>query len=264
MNPYETDRLLSEYLLFHYGEPAEVLPEEFRAFCPADALGFAARAVSETFEWPASSTLPAASGAMEWRALDLGCAVGRSSFELARHCREVVGIDFSHRFIDAANRLRRHGSLDFERTDEGILTTRLTARVSPEIDRSRVAFEQGDATALREGLGTFDAVLAANLLCRLREPERCLQQFAGLVRPGGQLVVTTPCTWLDDFTPRDHWLGGLERGGVRLTTLAGLRAALDPAFELRRTLNLPFLIREHARKYQWSVAQASVWFRREN
>jgi 2-polyprenyl-3-methyl-5-hydroxy-6-metoxy-1,4-benzoquinol methylase len=33
------------------------------------------------------------------RALDIGCAVGRSSFELARNFKEVVGIDFSHRFV---------------------------------------------------------------------------------------------------------------------------------------------------------------------
>ncbi len=250
MNLYETDRLLCEYLLFHYGKPQEILPWEFG---PREALGFAVRAVTETFE-----PLPP-----EARALDLGCAVGRSSFELARACREVVGIDFSRRFIEAASHLRQHGSLAYNRIDEGALTTSLTAHVPVEIDRARTRFETGDAMALPDAdtLGTFDAVLAANLLCRLSDPRRCLGQLAALVRPGGQLVLTTPCTWMDEFTPRDHWLGGLERGGVRATTLAGLRASLEPAFELRRTLDLPFLIREHARKFQWSVAQASVWRR---
>ncbi len=251
MNLYETDRLLSEYLLFHYGAPEEVLPWEFG---PRSALGFAVRAVSETFE----EDQPLDEG----RALDLGCAVGRSSFELARHCGEVIGIDFSHRFVEAAGGLQRKGALDYDRADEGTLTTRLVARVPSEIDRSRVRFETGDAMALREGLGVFDRVLAANLLCRLSEPRRCLERFAGLVRPGGQLVITTPGTWMDEFTPRDHWLGGVERAGVRVTTLASLREALEPAFELRRTSDLPFLIREHARKFQWSVAQASVWRRK--
>ena len=31
---------------------------------------------------------------------------------------------------------------------------------------------------------------------------------------------------------------------------------------LRQTLDLPFLIREHRRKYQWSVAEASLWQRK--
>jgi hypothetical protein len=33
-------------------------------------------------------------------------------------------------------------------------------------------------------------------------------------------------------------------------------------FNLVTTKDLPFLIREHARKFQWSVAQASIWQRR--
>ena len=248
MNVYETDRLLSEYLLFQYGEPAELLPW---AFGPRDALGFAVRAVSATFESP-----------IRGRALDLGCATGRSTFELARHCEEVVGVDYSHRFIEAAERLRIHGTLDYRVVDEGALETALVARVPEQIDRSRVRFETGDATALREDLGTFDVVLAANLMCRLAYPRRCLEQLRYLIRSGGQLVITTPCTWLDEFTARDEWLGGFERDGLRIRTLDGLRHLLEPAFELCRTLELPLLIREHARKYQWTVSQASIWRRR--
>lgn len=247
-NVYETDRLLSEYLLFHYGAPGEILPWPFG---PRAALGFPVRVVTETFE-----ALPPAA-----RALDLGCAVGRSSFELARHCREVVGIDFSKRFIEAASRLRFEGVLGYDRTDEGSLTTRLTARVPAEIDRTRVQFETGDAMALRDGLGEFDAVLAANLLCRVSEPRRCLDQFASLVRPGGQLVIATPCSWLEEFAAPTDWLGGMERDGVRVTTLDSLREALASTFELRKISDLPFLIREHARKFQWGVSQASVWRR---
>lgn len=35
------------------------------------------------------------------RALDLGCAVGRSTFEMAREFKEVIGIDISQTFIDS-------------------------------------------------------------------------------------------------------------------------------------------------------------------
>ena len=249
MNIYETSHLLCEYLLFHYGAPAEVLPWDFG---PEGALNFAIRAVSETFD-------PLPEGA---RALDVGCAVGRSSFELARHCSEVIGIDFSHRFIETATKLKETGAIAYERVDEGSLKTRLTALVPEDLDRTRVQFEVGNAMALREDLGTFDAVLAANLICRLTEPRRFLDRLADLVRPGGQLVITTPGTWMVEFTPHDHWLGGLERDGVRVTTLDGLRETLDPAFEFQRARDLPFLIREHARKFQWSVAQATVWRRK--
>lgn len=248
MNIYETDRLLSEYLLFHYAEPAELLPWPNG---PHDALGFAVRAVTETF-----GPLPA-----DGRALDVGCAVGRSSFELARRVREVIGIDYSHRFIAAAETIRDRGSIECDRVEEGDRVTRVRLQ-RPPLGHGTVTFLQGDAMALPDGLGTFDAVLAANLICRLSEPKRFLSRLPSLVNPGGTLVITTPCTWMEEFTPRIHWLGGCEQDGISRNTLEGLRAELEPAFVLERTLDLPFLIREHARKYQWSVAQASVWTRR--
>jgi putative 4-mercaptohistidine N1-methyltranferase len=244
VNVYETEKLLAEYLLFHYGTPEEILPYPFG---PREALEYPARCVSECV-----GALPPGA-----RGLDLGCAVGRSSFELARRCSEVIGIDYSQNFVSAATELRETGELGYARLDEGTRSTPLLARVPSEIDRRRVTFERGDAQAPREGLGVSDVVLMANLIDRLREPRRCLEQLAGLVKPGGQLVITSPYTWMEDHTPRALWL--CDEGG---DTLAGLRAELGGAFELIETKDLPFLIREHARKFQWSVAQASMWRRR--
>ena len=82
------------------------------------------------------------------------------------------------------------------------------------------------------------------------------------MKPGGQLILTSPYTWLEDYTPRENWLGGNARDGKPRRTLDGLKGELAQSFELTRTLDLPFLIREHARKFQWSVAQASVWRRK--
>lgn len=248
---YETERALAEYLLFHYGSPEQVLPW---AFGPVSSLNYPARCVSECLE---IARLPG-----QARALDLGCAVGRSTFELARHCCEVIGIDYSHRFIEVARQLQQQGSISYSYVEEGRLTTPATAAVPAEIKRHRVSFEQGDAQNLRSDLGAFDVVLLANLVDRLREPRRCLSSLPNLVRPGGHLIVTTPCTWLDDYTPRTEWLGGFEEDGRPVRTHGTLQAVLAPHFALTRTLDLPFLIREHARKFQWSVAQATVWIRR--
>ena len=195
------------------------------------------------------------------RALDVGCAVGRSAFELARFCEQVIGIDYSHRFIEAARLLRRSGTLLFERIDEGTLTTQCVAAVPSGIDRERVQFETGDAMNLPD-LGAFDIVLAANLICRLSDPARFLLATPRLVKPGGQFILTSPYTWLDEFTPRANWLGGFEREGNRVTTLDALQGLLEPHFTLASRRDLPFLIREHQRKFQWSVSEATVWIRR--
>lgn len=251
MNFYDTDRAVSEYLLFHYGRAEDLLPH---AFGPVDALEYPARCVSECLDVAA---LPENA-----RALDLGCAVGRSTFELARHCSEVIGIDYSQPFIDAARDLQASGSAEYSYAVEGELRQTASAEIDPAIDRSRVSFEQGDAMDLRDHLGQHDVLLAANLLCRLTEPMKLLERLPGLLNPGGQMLLMTPCTWMEEYTPKANWLGGFERDGAPVRTLDSLKQILGADFDFQTTKDLPFLIREHERKFQWSVAQASVWRRK--
>jgi len=246
-NIYESDRLVREYLLFHYGEPDEVLPWKHG---PREALGFAARCVREL--------LNSSSVGRDARALDVGCAVGRSSFELAGHCREVIGIDYSQAFVAAAAKVRTEGAVVYEYAVEGDRTAQATARVPAGIDVSRVSFEVGNAMNLRADLGAFDVVLAANLLCRLPDPRVFLARLPELVKPGGQLLLTTPFTWLAEFTAREKWIGGTGES----ESVDELTQLLEPHFELKLSKELPFLIREHARKYQWSVAWGTRWVRK--
>ena len=247
-NLYETTELLSQYLLFHYGGSAEQLPY---AFGPHSALNYPARCIGECVD--------ASQLTRDSRALDLGCAVGRSTFELARICGQVLGVDYSRSFIQAATRLKVDGSLAYKYKVVGNVHRPALARIDPAIDRNRVSFEIGDAHELKNTIGVYDIVLAANLLCRLPNPRRLLHRFTTLVAPGGQLVITTPLTWLEAFTPEENWLGATPCTG---DTLRLLETELNPSFSLQRTHDMPFLIREHARKYQWSVAQASIWRRK--
>ena len=245
MNAYESDELLQQYLIFHYAAEHEQFPYGFGG---SDGFAFPQRCVSEGVDFDAL-----VKGA---RALDLGCSVGRSSFELARHCSQVIGVDYSHSFINAATRLKEYGIHPATRLDEGSSKTELTISVPAEIDRSIVSFEQGDAQQIRADIGQFDVVFACNLICRLGQPRRLLDRLPELVKPGGQLFITTPFTWLEAYTPSEQWLShGVE------DSFSGLRGALAPHFELSQHWDMPFLIREHARKFQYSIAQASRWTR---
>ncbi|MFZ4683936.1 MAG: putative 4-mercaptohistidine N1-methyltransferase [Terrimicrobiaceae bacterium] len=245
-NPYESDQLLAEYLLFHYGADDEILG---KLPGPREALSFPRRSVSELI------------GPMQRdaRALDVGCAVGRATFELARYAASVTGIDFSARFIAAAQELKTNGSCESSRRIEGDLALPFTAKVAAGIENSRVTFETGDAMNLRPDLAGFDAVLAANLICRLPEPRKFLDRLPQLVKPGGQLLLTTPFTWLEEFTPRGNWLAS---DGKRSFDV--LKEILTPHFELQVTKDLPFLIREHERKFQYGIALGTRWLRRSS
>jgi putative 4-mercaptohistidine N1-methyltranferase len=250
-NYYETDRAAAEYLLFHYGLNEQMLPP---GLLPAATLDFPVRCVTECVDASRLSPQP--------RALDLGCAVGRSTFELARRCSQVIGVDYSEQFIKVAGHLRKNGSFLFGCVEEGELTSPCQAVVPAEIDRTRVSFEHGNAMDLRRDLGSFDVVLMSNLLDRLANPHDCLKQMAGLLKRGGQLIIASPYTWLREFTVRKNWLGGFERDGARIKTIDALKEILAQHFELSLCKDLPFLIREHARKFQLGISEASVWVRK--
>lgn len=240
---YETDKLLAEYLLFHFGSADEILPPD-RTW-PAgmrEALDFPVRTVSHFSNDRVTS------------GLDLGCAVGRSTFEMAKHCDEVTGIDFSHAFIQAATALADGVQIPYQRLEESARFTNLTA-CSPQLSGAgKLRFLQGDAMHLPEDLGSFDRVHAANLLCRLPSPKLLLDRLPSLVVPGGELVLATPCTWLREFTPSENWPAG--------NTFEWLLENLTNHFELTHQTEEPFLIRETARKFQWTHSMLTVWKRK--
>jgi putative 4-mercaptohistidine N1-methyltranferase len=241
---YETDAALAQYLLFHYGTPEQVCPllPEARGAC-----GFPVRCVTEPLNRLALKRSA--------RALDLGCAVGRSSFELARTFGEIVALDFSARFIAAAQTMQRDGAMTIRAPREGAAVDEFRLELPGDIPRDRIQFREGDACDLPPDLGSFDLALLANLIDRVPDPARCLAQLPALIAAGGWLVLTSPYTWLEEYTPRGKWL---DQGQGTLTSL---RAHLAPAFRLAHTFDLPMVIRDHHRKAQWTVTEASLWQR---
>lgn len=246
---YETDEQVNEYLVFHYADLEQTLRW---GFGPHQAFGFHTR-LADCID---SSQLPEKS-----RALDLGCSVGRTSFELSRRCSEVLGIDFSHAFIDTANNILRSGEIPLVLKREGQLGDPVTNRLPDGVHPERVSFLQGDAETLPDSIGRFDVIIFANVLDRLPHPGRALARLAEIANPGAQVVVCSPFTWWDEFTIPEERLGGFKRDGKEVTSHDSIVSALEQDFALKATCDLPFLIREHERKYHFSVAQTSVWKR---
>ena len=242
---YESDVLLNQYLLFHYSRYSEYFPHNFDMQW---AFDFPLRCVEEGPDYQLLSG--------NERVLDVGCSVGRSSFELSRYFQSVVGIDYSHSFINAAQVLKETGEHAVASYEEGSQIAEGKIALGLEVNRGRVDFECGDAQALREDLGVFDLVMACNLICRLPEPMQFLARLPELVKPCGQLFITTPFTWLEQYTPKANWLNSNADN-----SFLGLSEALSGHFKLLKQWDMPFLIRDHRRKFQFSIAQASRWER---
>jgi len=241
-NTYETEKLVNEYLLFHYGSNNDILPWDFG---PRDALDFPARIVAHFSKLHDLN---------HSRALDIGCAVGRSSYELSSDYSEVIGIDYSHAFIKAAQSIGQEKATRIPRHLEAHLSDEITVKLPSSAQPKKVHFEQGDAMNLRSDLGQFDRVLAANLLCRLPEPIKFLKRLPDLVATGGELIITTPATWLEEYTPKENW--------PTRETIDLLKEHLSIHFDLKMEQAEPFLIRETQRKFQWTVAHLSKWQRK--
>jgi putative 4-mercaptohistidine N1-methyltranferase len=197
-------------------------------------------------------------------ALDLGCTVGRASFELARGgFEQVTGLDFSTRFFRLAARMQQEGHLRYAFPEEGeIVSFHEVSLADFGLDevRQRVRFSQADACNLPDKFTGYDLVLAANLIDRLYSPRRFLDSIHRRLNPGGLLVISSPYTWLEEFTDKAEWLGGYRESGEPVWGLDGLKTALLPRFRLLgEPRDIPFVIRETRRKFQHTVSELTIW-----
>jgi SAM-dependent methyltransferase len=150
------------------------------------------------------------------RAVELGCGVGRGVVELARGADVVVGIDLAPAPLRRARAIAAGATLRYARRVAGrhYATASLGGERAPN-----ASFVCGDALDPPLAPGSFDRVVALNLLDAVPSPPRLLQVIDGLCAPGGEIVIATPYAWQSAIVADEHRLG-----------------AHDPAAELRRRL----------------------------
>lgn len=242
---YESDQLVSQYLEFQYG---------------IEYFGIAnfAKTLVDLAQ-PYFQQTPC------HRALDIGCATGRASFELARSFDQVTGLDFSARFIQQAVYLAQGHRVRYQLPLEGELSEEKSCSLEDvALDQvaSKTEFFQADACNLKAHFSGYDFILAANLIDRLHHPRDFLAQIHERMNIGGILMLSSPYTWLEEHTARSEWLGGFQQDGENITTLTGISNILTQHFELvAEPQDVPFVIRETARKYQHTLSQVTIWKR---
>ncbi|RUM45671.1 MAG: putative 4-mercaptohistidine N1-methyltransferase [Desulfocapsa sp.] len=247
MNPYETDELVTQYMEFHYGVSYFGV-DNYPRKCAEHCLD-----------------LIQAEGVSTERALDLGCAVGRTTFELARGFNEVAGVDLSQRFIECAMQLKEQGFLSYSMITEGELVTARKAKLAElqlEAQSNKVQFFQEDACHLSPRHKQYNLIFAGNLIDRLENPKIFLKSIHHYLAPGGLLVMSSPYTLLEEYTPHENWLGGYTKDAKTVTVLDGIKEVLEPHFiMINKPIDVPFVIRETQRKFQHTLAELSSWKR---
>jgi SAM-dependent methyltransferase len=202
------------------------------------------------------------------RLLDLGCGAGRHAFEAMRRGARVTALDHDEAELkDVAAMARAMG-------DAG------------ELDRpGRSGCARGDATALPFPDGSFDRIIAAEVLEHISDDERAVRELARVLRPGGTIAVTVPaflaervCWALSDEYHAPYVAGG----HVRIYTAAEVRTKLAAAgaepydSHKQHGIHAPYwwlrcavgptnddhpLVRAYHRALCWDIGGAQPWSR---
>jgi len=114
------------------------------------------------------------------RLLDMGCGGGRHAFEAARRGARVVALDTDRGELERVT---------------AIFAAMAEAGEIPEGGSGMAAV--GDATCLPFPGGSFDKVIAAEVLEHLPADQTAMNEIARILRPGGMAAVTVPA-WLPE------------------------------------------------------------------
>jgi SAM-dependent methyltransferase len=112
------------------------------------------------------------------RVLDLGCGFGRHAFELFRRGADVVAYDHS------LDELRQVATMFYAMSTSGEAAAGASATVV-----------RGDVLSLPFPDGSFDAVIASEVLEHIPDDRRAMAEITRVVKPGGQVAVTVPRWW---------------------------------------------------------------------
>ncbi len=184
--------------------------------------------------------------------LDVGCAVGRSSFELAERCDGLVlGVDVNFAMLRLAQRALQKGIVRYPRRRVGVVFDRREFNVS-FAGGERVDFWACDALALPFVPESFGLAVGLNVLDCTSSPLDFLRAMARLLRTDGATILSTPYDWSQGVTQIEGWIGGhSQRGPHGGSSEALLRALLTPGGHPQSVENLQ--LTAEATNVPWQV-----------
>ena len=183
-------------------------------------------------------------------ALDLGCSVGRGTWEMAGTGRQVLGVDLNIAMLRLAQRLLVEGRARYDRRRIGLVYDPVEITVPDGTQTESIDFWAADCLALPFRTGTFRLAGAVNLVDCIAGPTNMLHEAARVLAPGAGAFFTTPYDWAETATEKAAWMGGHSARGPHAG--AGepvLTATLAQAgFEvLSENHDVPWQLHIHAR-----------------
>ncbi len=101
--------------------------------------------------------------------LDLGCATGSKTFQLAPKVKKVIGIDISPKMIDSAK------------------------KKSKDLKIKNTEFFSGSIFDKKLTKGSYNVIVSFGVLHLLKENDKVTKRVNDLLKPGGYFISTTAC-----------------------------------------------------------------------
>lgn len=201
-------------------------------------------------------------------ALDIGCSVGRLTFELTKTHDRAVGIDTSRSFIRAAREVAAKQRLAFDLILEGRIMEKKVSRLDPDFRYGSAEFIVADAMALPFRSHGFATACSVNILEKVPDPLAHLGEANRVMdRDNARFLFSDPFTWDEAVSHPDLWLGGRNSGpfkgyGMENVTrlLQDPAGVFSPGFDIRDAGEVEWKIRKtrHLREHirsQFIIAQ---------
>jgi SAM-dependent methyltransferase/uncharacterized protein YbaR (Trm112 family) len=168
-------------------------------------------------------------GEIQGPVIDIGCSVGRSSFELAGDGeRLVLGIDTNFSMLRLAQDVLNEGIARYPRRRTGIVYDHQEFSVNFS-HTDLVDFWACDALALPFSGGSFGLAVGLHVLDSVASPINLLTSIRETLMPGGIAIIATPYDWSEQVTPIEAWIGGhSQRGPNQGASEPLLRSLLTP------------------------------------
>lgn len=177
---------------------------------PAESGNFAPGAVHRCLAMGMDLLTEPTEGAV----LDMGCSVGRSSFELAQRTGQLVlGVDVNFSMLRLAQGVLKKGLVRFPKRRIGLVYERREFPVSFSA-ADNVDFWACDAQAPPFADGAFGLVVGLQVLDAVASPVGLLEAISRSLKPAGSAVLATPYDWSPRVTAIEAWIGGHSQRGT--------------------------------------------------
>lgn len=195
------------------------------------------------------------------RLLDLGCKLGRTSFELAPYYQHIDAVDFSVQLIAYASRLQNGKSIRYCTENEGEILNFKEIELSDchiKETTNKLYFKQGDASNLKSQLRGYDLIIMQQVLETHYDPSACLANLTDRLNSNGLLVIVSDYHFDRDNTDVPAF-GGIKVNGENTSGFDMLCQTLSSNYALISEENLLKVTPQTRRNIKLSEQHVTIW-----